>query len=367
MESRTFEFKPTEEAKAPEHPFWDLRATAQLLWKWRRFLAISIASVTLLSLVVALFLPNWYRSTTTLLPPREEDMGFNVSTMLRGLAIPGVRIPTQASPGEIFVAVLKSQTVATQMVNEFGLEKIYHVKKVQDAIKELNHHFTADIGDDGLITLKVEDKDKDRAAGMANRMVALLDDFNRKTRSSRGKRARIFIENRLHETQEELASAEDSLRSFQQHKKSLLLPTEQSGASDLAARLLAERIDLQMRLGEANAYAAPSSPEVQRLRLRLNQLDQQISSLPSLGLGAARLYRDVKVQEQVFSLLMAQLEEAKIEEAKDVATVEVLDVATPAERKARPKRLIIVLLSGVASVVLSVGYVLGAEYVRRAS
>jgi len=252
-------------------------------------------------------------------------------------------------------------------VNEFGLEKTYHVKKVQDAIKELNHHFTADIGDDGLITLKVEDKDKDRAAGMANRMVALLDDFNRKTRSSRGKRARIFIENRLHETQEELASAEDSLRSFQQHKKSLLLPTEQSGASDLAARLLAERIDLQMRLGEANAYAAPSSPEVQRLRLRLNQLDQQISSLPSLGLGAARLYRDVKVQEQVFSLLMAQLEEAKIEEAKDVATVEVLDVATPAERKARPKRLIIVLLSGVASVVLSVGYVLGAEYVRRAS
>jgi uncharacterized protein involved in exopolysaccharide biosynthesis len=367
MESRTYEFKPAGEGKAPEHPFWDLRVVTETLWKWRRFLAVSTGCVTTAALIVVFLLPNWYRATTTLLPPREEDIGFNVSTMLRGLSIPGVRIPTQASPGEIFVAVLKSRTVCTQVVNEFGLEKTYHVKKMEDAIKELGHHFSADIGDDGLITLKVEDRDRDRAAAMANRMVALLDDFNRKTRSSRGKRARVFIEDRLHDTEKELAQAEDSLRGFQQQKKSLLLPTEQSGASDLAARLLAERIDLQMRLGEASSYASESSPEVQRLKVRQSELDRQIQNLPGLGLGAARLYRDVKVQEQVFSLLMAQLEEAKIEEAKDVATVEVLDAASPPERKARPKRTVIILLSFVASLILSTGYVLGAEYVRRSS
>jgi uncharacterized protein involved in exopolysaccharide biosynthesis len=344
---------------------WDIQALRELLWRWRRFLVWNVVLITLGALGLALWLPPWYVATTSMLPPQEDQVGFNASTMLRGLSIPGVRLPTQVSPAEVFVAILTSRTQLTQIAEEFNLGSVYRTKKMEDTIKELKHHVIVQIGEDGLIALKVEDTDRDRAANMANRMVVLLDDFNRQTRSSRGKRARIFIEGRIRETQSELATAEDSLRSFQLAHKSLLISPEETGSADFASRLLSERIDLEMRISLASSYSAPSSPELQRLKLRAQELDQQIAKLPNQGLGMARLYREVKVQEQVFTLLMAQYEEAKIEEAKDVATVEVLDRAIPPDHKSRPHRSQIVLMAFAISLVLGVGYVVTTDYLRR--
>lgn len=347
------------------NPVWDIQGLRDLLWSWRRFLLWNVALVTVGGLVLALLLPPWYVASTTLLPPQEDEVGFSASTMLRGLAIPGVRLPTQVSPAEVFVAVLTSRTLMTQIAEEFDLSAAYKHDHMEDTIKDLKHHVNAMIGEDGLITLRVEDTNRDRAARMANRMVTLLDDFNRQTRSSRGKRARVFIEGRLRDTQTELSAAEDSLRQFQLTHKSLLISPEEAGAADFASRLLSERIDLQMRLSMASSYASETSPEMQRLRLRADELDQQIQKLPNQGLGMARLYRDVKVQEQVFTLLMGQYEEAKIEEAKDVATVEVLDRAIPPEHKARPHRLQIMVISLVVSLAMGVGYVVTTDYLRR--
>lgn len=349
----------------PGDPIWDIRNLRDLLWQWRRFLLWNVGIVTLGAVILALVLPSWYQSITTLLPPQEDMGGLNVSTMLRGLTIPGVKIPTQVSSAELFVAILTSRTLLTKVVDEFDLQHVYKKKTVEETIRELKRHVAVHIGEDGLISLSVEDKQRDRAARMANRMLQLLDDFNRMTRSSRGKRARMFIEERIKQTQGELAAAEDSLRRFQLTNKSLLLRPDEAGSAELAGKLLSERIDLQMRLGMASSFASQSSPEMQRLRLRSQELDRQIQKLPDLGIGMVRLYRDVKVQEQVFTLLMAQYEEAKIEEAKDVATVEVLDRAIPPERKAHPRRSVIVLLGFAGSLVLGVGYVLAADYFRR--
>jgi uncharacterized protein involved in exopolysaccharide biosynthesis len=316
---------------------WDIQTLRELLWRWRRFLVWNVVIITLGALGLALWLPPWYVATTSLLPPQEDQVGFNASTMLRGLSIPGVRLPTQVSPAEVFVAILTSRTQLTQIADEFNLGSVYRTKKMEDTIKELKHHVIVQIGEDGLIALRVEDTDRDRAANMANRMVVLLDDFNRQTRSSRGKLAH----------------------------KSLLISPDESGSADFASRLLSERIDLEMRISLASSYSAPSSPELQRLKLRAQELDQQIAKLPNQGLGMARLYREVKVQEQVFTLLMGQYEEAKIEEAKDVATVEVLDRAIPPDHKSRPHRSQIVLMAFAISLVLGVGYVVTTDYLRR--
>jgi uncharacterized protein involved in exopolysaccharide biosynthesis len=346
-------------------PVWDIRELGAVLWRWRRFLLRSVGIVTAASVVLALLLPSWYRASSALLPPQEEMAGFSVSTMLRGLTIPGVKIPTQASPGEVFVAILISRTLLTELVQEFDLRRIYKKKSVEETVNELRRHVSAQISEDGLVVVSVEDRDRDRAARMTNRMIELLDRFNRQTRSSRGKRARLFIERRLEDTKRDLAVAEDSLRRYQEKHKSLLLPSEDAGAATLAAKLLAERIDLEMRAGLASSIASESSPELQRLRQRQLELDRQIQRLPDLGMGTARLYRDVKVQEQVFALLMAQLEESKIEEAKDIATVEILDRAIPPERKARPRRSVVVMLGFAGSLMLGLGYVLAVEYLRR--
>ena len=116
-------------------PLWDLRMLGAILWRWRRFLVRNVLIVTAGSLILALLLPTWFRASATLLPPREEEAGFSVSTMLRGLAIPGVRIPTQASPGEVFVAILESRSLRTQIAEEFELKRVYKKKKMEDEKK----------------------------------------------------------------------------------------------------------------------------------------------------------------------------------------------------------------------------------------
>lgn len=344
---------------------WDLRDLASLLWAWRRFLLINFAVVTLGSVLLALLLPSWFRASTSILPPQEDDATFSVTTMLRGLSVPGVRIPTQASPAEVFVAILNSRTLRTEIVRQFELGKVYKLKQTEKAVKEFGRHCGAEVSEEGLIVFFVDDRNPERAAAIANRMVELLDRFNRETRSTRGRRAKKFIEERLVETGVMLATAEDSLRRYQQRTKSLVMPAGETGAADLAARLLAERIDLQTRLQLAASYSSPSSPEMQRLRLRQQALDSQIDRLPGVGIGVARLYRDVRVQEQVFALLTAQLEEAKIQEARDVATVEVLDRAVVPEQRVRPRRAVIVMLGAAASLLFGVGFVLVHHYARR--
>ena len=69
-------------------------------------------------------------------------------------------------------------------------------------------------------------------------------------------------------------------------------------------------------------------------------------TIPSLALEYARRMREVKVQETLFTLLTSQHEQAKLSEARDTPTVQVLDPAVPAEKKIRPRIVLNTLLGG---------------------
>jgi uncharacterized protein involved in exopolysaccharide biosynthesis len=57
-----------------------------------------------------------------------------------------------------------------------------------------------------------------------------------------------------------------------------------------------------------------------------------------------RRYREVKYYETIFELVAKQYEMAKMDEARDVAVIQVLDPAIPPEKKSRPQRLSMVLM-----------------------
>jgi capsule polysaccharide export protein KpsE/RkpR len=78
-----------------------------------------------------------------------------------------------------------------------------------------------------------------------------------------------------------------------------------------------------------------------------------LRQLPQLGVHWANLYRQVRVHETVFDLLSAQYETARIEEAKAIPSVSVIDSPSWPEKKSSPHRLLIVLLSTVCAVVIS--------------
>ena len=327
-------------------------------WAYRRPIGILVLSATLVTAVAAFLIAPWYRATGTLLPPGEEETGFGIARLLKGMSVPGVKVPTQATPADVFLAVLESKRLSGEMVDRFNLKKRYQKKFRDDAVKELKEHVKFKLNDSGTIDIAVEDQNPDTAAAMVNAYVNLLDRFNREVRMTKGRRTRLFVEQRLDETKRDLSAAEQRLTDYQSKNKAVVLSPEASSAIETAARMYAQRTALEVKLGVIQGYSKGTTGEAEQIVDQLAQLDRQLAKLPETGLELARLLRDVKIQEQVYALLTEQYEEARIDEARDVVTVEVLDPGTPPEHKFRPHRLVMIAVALGLSLAVGVAYAL---------
>jgi len=334
---------------------------------WRRLLAhkkpvtIFVLVATLVTGVAVFSMPPWFQATASLLPPSEEGTGFGLARFMRSASVPGVSLPTQSTPAEVMLAILQSRRLAEEIVNRFDLKKVYERHFMQDAVKDLGSHTKFKLTDAGTITLVLEDRDPKRAATMLQAYIDLLDRFNREVRSTKGRRTRQFVEERLNECKTDMAKAEQTLADYQASHKTAVISPAQSTATEAAARIYAQRTALQVRLGVVRGYARERSAEVQQIEDQLNQLDIQLRSLPETGLEMARLLREVQKFEQLYVLLTSQYEEARIDEARDVVTVDVLDPPVPPERKAHPHRGIMILTGFLLSSGLGVAYALFQE------
>src|SRR5262245_8247081 len=222
----------------------DLSVLWNRMWTHRVHIVVFVLVATLATGVVAFMLPPWYQATASLLPPTEEDSGFGIARLLRGVAVPGIRIPTQATPADVFIAVLQSRRLREEVVNRFDLKKVYKRRLMQDAIKDLSSHVRFRLTDAGTIDMALEDRDPKRAATMLSAYIELLDQFNREVRTTKGRRTRMFVEERLTENQRQLATAEQALADYQATHKAAIITPELSTAVDNAARMYAQRTAL---------------------------------------------------------------------------------------------------------------------------
>jgi hypothetical protein len=76
-----------------------------------------------------------------------------------------------------------------------------------------------------------------------------------------------------------------------------------------------------------------------------------VSELPALGLAYSDLERRVREEEVLWDVLTRQYEAARVQEAKEIPTVRVLDVANVPERKSSPIRSRIMILGALLSLV----------------
>ena len=331
-----------------------------LIRRRRRFVALNVGILTLIALIVSLILPKWYSAKAVLLPPAEEETSLSVSQLLpRGLG--GIKLPGAPSLSDVFISVLKSRSVGDRIIARFDLVRRYRQHDAETALRELQKHTRLQVGDDGTISIAVEDRDPKTAAAMANAYVEELDNFNRLTRTSSARRTREFIEERIRVVQGDLAAAENSLSSYQQRKNIALMSPEARGQAEIGANIMAQKLALEVKLNVLRQSLAESSEDVRRVREELSAVERQLGAMPQAGVATMRLWRDLKVQEQLYELLVAQLEEARIRETRDTPTVQVLDPAVPPLHKSRPKRAAVVLAGLLLGCVGSVGYLLLTE------
>src|SRR5262245_238011 len=349
--------------------------------KWRiGALCTVMVSATL---VVSLLLPKIYESTATLLPQLESNNSLGLGALLMsgaagsaaqslGISLPGA----PATPTDIFTAMLKSRIMADEIIRQFNLMEHYDKNTMQDTRRALEDATRIVLTKEKVIKVTVEDKNSQLASDIANFYVSNLDRLNQTLTVSKARENRKFIEQRVAETQQALVKVEESLKEFQTQNRTVAIEAQSKAMIEATATIQAQIMAQEVQLQVMGTYLSAGNPEVARVQSSITELRKQlqimesgksgkerlpgdrlrpaITSVPALALEYGRLMRDLKVQETLYALLVSQFEQAKLTEARDTPTVQVLDPAIPAERKSRPKISLNVLIAGILSLLIGI-------------
>lgn len=345
----------------------DLREYWRVLVRHKRMILATTLAAAVLAAIVSLIIPKTYTATARILPPKEKSGGglAALSGQLGGLAALAGASLGGASNADLMVGMLESRTIADRIIDRFDLLTVYDAELRIDAQEKLLDNLDASVNKkDSILTLSVDDHDPQRAADLANAFIEELDQLSRHLNLTEASRQRTFLEGRLVEVNSDLANAEDALRAFQEKHGAIQVDEQAKSIIDLLGELKGKLMAAQVQLGVTQRFASGNNADVDRLQTQIRELRSRIrdmeqgqgeravgdiflptQQIPDLGLRYARLLRDVKVQETIFELLTQQYELAKMEEAKDSPTIQVLDSAVVPEKKSKPRRMLIVMLA----------------------
>jgi uncharacterized protein involved in exopolysaccharide biosynthesis len=366
-------------------------AYLRLLWQNRRLLARVVLYGLLASLLIAFLIPTRYESTARLMPPdSNHSSGLAMAAAVLsgsagGLGDMAGEMLGMKSTSDIFVGILSSRTVQDKLIQQFDLKKLYRDRRMEDARKDLAEH--TDISVDRksqIITITVVDHDPKRAAAIGQAYVEELNRLVAELSTSSARRERIFLEARLQAVNKDLESAEKEFSQFASKNSAIDIKEQGKAMVEAAAILQGQLIAAESELEGLKQVYTDNNVRVRSIKARVTELKHQLEKLggkgedasapsglqqaslypsirrlPLLGVTYADLYRRTKVQEAVFETLTKEYEMAKVQEAKEIPTVKVLDFPHIPDKKSFPPRLGIMLLGTAFAFALAATWVFG--------
>ena len=364
-------------------PNWVVNVS--VLWAHRGTLGRTAVVAVLLGLVIALLIPNQYESTARIMPP--ESAGGSTALLaaiagrsefggLGGLAssLLGAR-----TSGPLFVDLLRSTTISSDLIDRFQLQQIYHNRYRIDAAKHLAR-CTAIVEDkkSGVISITVEDPDPRRARDLAQAYLDQLNLLVNRTNTSSARQERVFLEHRLQGAQTDLESAQKEMSEFASTHTAIDMKEQTRATVEAAAKLEGQMIFEQSELDSLKQVYGDDNIRVRSARARVGELQRQLEmisgtsaplvndksgnpdqaatldrtvadypslrQIPRLAVPYADIYRRVRIQETLYEMLTQQYELARIQEAKDVPVVRVIDLPGIPEKKSFPPRTFVLAL-----------------------
>ena len=321
---------------------------------------------TLVAVVVSLIMTPIYTGRSLVMPPQHQQS--SASSALAGLSsvtgLAGGAFGLK-SQDDMYISFMTSEGFQKKIIDRFDLHSRYHSDLLIDARQALNKHVR--LGSDkksSLMSIEVDDTDPVFAANMANAYVQELGIFLGKIAITEAQQRRLYFENQIKKTQDDLAQAETTFRETQE-RSGLQIP---SAVADIGIKEIAELHGQirarELQLQAMSYFATHQNAEVKKLmtellamRAHLGKLEMGSSTEGSKGAlqqGALLAYRNMKVQESILESLVKQYEFAKVDESKDAPLVQVVDAASPPERRTSPKRTVMVLESAMAGLFLGI-------------
>ena len=321
-----------------------------------RLLVFGPLVVGLIALGITFQIAPTFTARTSFLPPQQQQSAS--SAMLSQLgALSGLAASATGfkNPSDQFVALLKSVAVADRLIDRFKLMERYDVEFRLDARKVLANSSKISSGKDGLLVVEVDSKSPHLAADIANAYVAELRTLLGSLALTEAQQRRVFFERQLEQTKVKLTAAQVALNSIGVSADTI--KSDPKAAVETVARLGAQVTAQEVKLASMRGYLTETAPEFRQAQLALSALRAQLSKSEAGGVltssagGYIEKYRDLKYQETLFELFARQFELAKVDEAREGALIQVVDMALPPERKSKPaKALIAVVVTLVAGI-----------------
>lgn len=341
----------------------------------RRLLVWPLAAAVLAGALSFLF-PREYTARVRLMPPQQSQGAAAALVSQMVGALPAIATGSMGlkNPSDLYVAMLRSATVADKLIARFHLKEVYGKKFLTDTRKALSRDSDITADKTGLITIEVDSRDPQRAADIANAYAEELDALTQRLATTQAGQRRMYLERQVGQAKLDLERSEAELREAMGTGGLVSVDAQSRAMVETVARLRAQisatEIDLQSML----AYAAPDHPDLVRARQELaslrNELQRLESGMPDgirrqmngaevpRGLSSVRLLRDVKYGETLFEALAKSYELARADEGNDAVVIQMLDRASAPEFSSSPRRPLIVILAAMLGTAAAIGVTL---------
>ena len=392
-----------------------------ILWRKKRFVAKNVVIVAVASVIIAFLLPKWYSSEATILSSGAGR--FNILSSISPIPISDFGLSSISEDINTFIAILNSRSVKEYIVKKFDLINRYDEKDLEFAMVAFEDKMELEVTEEGTLKISVIDKKPEIAKAIVAELLTKLDSVNQQLGMDKGRFNREFLEQRLNETKTDLAIAEIRLKDFQEKTGIIDIVSQISAQYEAYGQIYIQEMQVygqlynqemiaytelyslkaqtEIQLNVSKVTLNPNNPAVKRYEIMLNEQEKQLdlitSSLdkqlldiilgfekiegknlineleylptminfdnfPELGMENARLIRALTIQNTLLELLLPQYETARLEETKNIPTLQIIDAPKVPINKSKPIRSLIVIASIIMGLVISIIYIFSEHY-----
>lgn len=361
----------------------NLVGVIQTIWKWRKAIRNTCLAVLAGSIIVSLFLSNYYKSTTICYPASPK------------LANPELLFGTSGEVTEYFgtdqdldrlAEMANSNLLVDYMVTKFKLYEHYDIDstskegpfKVREHFRDL---YTAQKNKNDALEISVEDIDPQFAALMANAARDKTDEMARRLTTESQGRLLTAMEDNIGRKRTELSRLDDSLRikqayygifdpTAQGEQLAIVSATAESDVAALRARLRVLEPNPNIPRDTIAYIKADLAAAEHRFNLFTNGRDKAEKGGPNAltpsrfsdGLASVQVLRDLHFQaRKQLSFDLERYNQIKAVYNTKIPAIHVVENAEPALRKSRPMRSLVVIGSVLAAFLLMTMAALIAE------
>jgi uncharacterized protein involved in exopolysaccharide biosynthesis len=339
--------------------------------KYKRVVLGITAAAAVVSGLVCLALPDVYKATTKILPPQQAQSGAAaLLSQLGGVAASAASAAGLKSPNDVYLGMLKSRTISDKLIRQYDLQKVYKASTLEKTRKILEENTVIATTKEGLINIDVEDRSQVLVAKLANSYVNELIELTKKLAVTEAGQRRMFYERQLEGAKDNLANAEMKLRGSLDAHGVVSVDADSRAILESAAKIRAQISAKEIQLNAMRAFVTSDNQAFKQAQEELRSLKDEAYRLgngqgenesssrvdnKADGLQNIKLLRDVKYYQMLYELLAKQYEIARLDESKDSSLIQVLDVAQEPEQKAKPKRVLIVLMTSIFGLLFGIG------------